>query len=675
LGSLGELFPDKDLRCRIRGCNNVWRFSGEDALRSVALGKSARPERMCDECFEAFLTLEDKEVPCSREGCTATWTWNRFQQLEGRRQGRGDAPPSGLCRDCQQKLREIGDLEVPCRMKGCQRTWSWRARERLLGDPEKPPRRLCGDCFEKLRDLQDGAVPCRLRGCTNTWSWNRFQQLEHLLAGKPLDKPPRKMCDACFAAFQQLQDQPQPCKVKECSGTWTYTAYEQLERRLAEGENAAVPERFCPECFAFYNGAVDQEVPCRNRGCRNTWTYTRSMQLRMRLRGLHRPPARACEACQEKLKALQDREIKCIVPGCSRTWTYAAPDQLRDQLTGRLEAPGRRCRECETFLTEHQSVTIPCVHCGKDIPWSGYEQLLCELGTFKKPSQCLDCTEQLLALGRRREPERLEHHLIIRVPSAGRWHEDEIIRERPLRMTHDILERMEQADLRIVCIGDEQTYSLDDEELSWPNLLQQRLCEQYGGDGKVAVLNAGIAFCTTAQGVVRFPRDVVPFQPHLVAFSFSLADARLYWHREEKAWRLEHSPEEMLAAFERFSECLKRLSGKALYWTPNPVFPAEQGTGEAMRPAEDRSHLAWANAQTAALEQALRVSHQCCSRYAIPMLDVRARFEVNGTKSARKWLGSWYLHNEIGARNIATWMAEYAVREGLLPPPRQAPST
>jgi len=140
--------------------------------------------------------------------------------------------------------------------------------------------------------------------------------------------------------------------------------------------------------------------------------------------------------------------------------------------------------------------------------------------------------------------------------------------------------------------------------------------------------------------VVRFPRDVVPFQPHLVIFSFSLADARLYHHREEQAWRAELSPEEMMAAFERFAECLKRLSGKALYWTPNPIFPTEEGSGDAMRPSENRGHGAWANAQSAALDQALRVAHQCCSRYGIPVLDVRARFEVNGAKSARKWMAT-----------------------------------
>jgi len=679
LGSLGELFPDTDLRCRIRGCNNVWRFSGEDALRQVADGRSGRPERMCDECFRLFQSLQDQPIACSREGCTNTWIWNRFQQLEAARQGRHGPPANALCRDCQQKLREVGDLEVPCRMKGCTRTWTWYARERVQGDPDKPPRRLCAECFNALRDLQDIEVPCRLRGCTHTWTWNRFQQLEHIAGGKPLDRPPRRMCESCFKAFQELKDEVRPCKAKECHGTWTYTAYEQLEQRLAHGAETPppVPERLCAECYEFVRTAVDREVACRNRGCSNTWTYTRMMQLRMKLKGLHRPPGRTCDACQEKLKALPEREVKCVVPGCSRTWTYSASDQLRDQLNGRIEPPGRRCRECEAFLAEHQSVALACEHCHKPVQWSGYEQLLCELGTFKKPTKCPDCTEQAMALGRPREPERLEHHLIIRVPSAGRWHEDEIIRERPARLTPEVLERMERAAVRVVCIGDELTWSLDDEELSWPYLLQQRLGEIYGGPEKVAVLNAGIAFCTTAQGVVRFPRDVVPFQPHLVVFSFSLADARLYWHRDEQCWRPEHTPEAMMAALERFAECIKRQQCKALYWTPNPIFPQEEppsreASSSAASPT-GRSHDAWFQAQSAALDQAVRVAHQCCSRYGIPALDVRARFEVNGVRSARKWMGSWYLHNEVGSRNMAAWFAEQVVREGLVPPP-EAPS-
>ncbi|MBN2451309.1 MAG: SGNH/GDSL hydrolase family protein [Lentisphaeria bacterium] len=662
-GTLGDFFPDTDIRCRIRGCENVCHFSGEEVLHNVASGRNPRPEKMCDACFELYQKLEDRHIPCARPGCGNTWVLNRFQQLEAMRQGRQIEAPKGFCPQCRQTMRDQGDLEVPCRMRGCTGSWTWPARERLLNPDASPPRRMCDSCFQKLRDLRDMEVPCRVRGCTGTWLWNRYQQLEHLLAGKPLDRPSRRMCAACFEAFAKLQDIQVPCRVRECPSTWTYTVYEQLERRLAEGEEGATPERMCPDCYAFYNSAVDRDIPCRNRGCTGTWVLTRATQLRLKIKRVTRTPARMCDACRDRLAALEDREIKCCVPGCSRTWGYRAVDQLRDHLAGRQEAPGRRCRECEAFLAEHQAVVLHCDYCGKDIQWSGYEQLLCERGTFQKPTRCPECTGQALALERPREPEKLEHHLVVRIPSAGRWHEDDLIRDWPPRMTHDVVDRVERADIRIVCIGDELTYSLDDLDQSWPHLLEKRLEEHFAPQRRVAVVNAGIAFCNTARGVVRIPRDIVPFSPHLVVFSFSLADARLYRHRDEREWRPVVSQEEALAAFERMAEKLRRLPCKSLYWTPHPIFPDWDDESTVPRGA-DRE---WAQAQTTALEQILRVARQCCIRYDIPTLDVRARFEVNGTRSARKWMSNWYLHNEVGSRNIATWIAEQILRDGLVP--------
>ena len=661
-GSLGDFFPDTDIRCRIKGCDNVWHSTGEEALHNLARGGNARPERMCDECFELFKGLRDQEIPCANPACEKTATWNRFQQLEAMRQGRNGQLPRLFCPTCYRTIREGGDQEVPCRMKGCDNTWLWPARERLLSEDGRPPRKLCDRCFSMLRELTDRDIPCRVKGCENTWLWNRFQQLEHRLAGKDPDHPPRRMCESCFAIYRELRDAEYPCRIKECDGTWTFRAYEQLEHRLAHGPDAPVPQRLCSRCYDFYRRTVDEQIRCRNRGCNHTWTYTRSMQLYQHVRGKKRPPARACEACRTRLEELEDQAVKCCVPGCSRTWTYTASDQLRDELMGRQGPAAKRCHECDVFLAEHQTITLSCVHCGKEIPWSGYEQLLCELGTFSKPRTCTDCTEQALALEKPRQVDKIEHHLVVRIPSAGRWHEDDLIREWPPRMTHDVIERVEKADLRIVCIGDELTYSLDDEEKSWPYLLEQRLAE-HAEFGTVAVVNAGIPFCTTAQGVVRFPRDIRPFEPHIVLFSFTLADARLYRHSGEDSWRPELSVEEMAAAFERFAECLKRTPAKTMYWTPNPIFPdlEEPASGSGGR---RRSAAAWSQAQQRAMGQALRVARHGCTQYSIPMLDVRSRFEVNGNRSARKWMGSWFQHNELGARNIATWAADMIVREG-----------
>ena len=33
----------------------------------------------------------------------------------------------------------------------------------------------------------------------------------------------------------------------------------------------------------------------------------------------------------------------------------------------------------------------------------------------------------------------------------------------------------------------------------------------------------------------------------------------------------------------------------------------------------------------------------------------------------RKWMSDWHNHNATGAQNIANWMAEYILREKLLP--------
>ena len=49
------------------------------------------------------------------------------------------------------------------------------------------------------------------------------------------------------------------------------------------------------------------------------------------------------------------------------------------------------------------------------------------------------------------------------------------------------------------------------------------------------------------------------------------------------------------------------------------------------------------------------------------MLDIHARFEVNGTRSAKRWMADWCCHNETGAQNIARWFKEYLLKEHLLP--------
>ncbi|OGV71412.1 MAG: hypothetical protein A3K18_22725 [Lentisphaerae bacterium RIFOXYA12_64_32] len=657
---LGDVFPNKDIGCRIRGCNNVWHFSGEQALQNIVEGKSPRPDRMCDACFEKFRSLQDVEAPCATPECKGTWTWNRIMQLEAQMRGH-TTPPHGLCNDCRRRLAETADMHVPCRMKGCTGTWTWPAREQVLHPGQKPPARLCDQCYDRLQSLSDRDVPCRVNGCTRTWRWNRFQQLEHLITGGSLEPAPRRMCDACFVEFGKLQDVEVPCPVKNCTRKWTFSRYAQLEHKAATGSNAPPQDRMCEPCFRFQRRAQDWKVPCLNRGCPNTWPYTRDMQHQDWLAGIAKPEPRLCTECADKLAKTPDRAVPCEVRGCTNTWTYAAADQVRDACLGKPDTPSRRCASCEEFLATRETLELPCQHCEKPIRWSAFEQLLCSLGTFVKPARCTACTGQVLAMGKPEQKIDKDHHLVVKMPSHGRWQQFERIRNWPTHLTYEVIERVEHADACIVALGDDLTHSSDTVETSWPYLLDKTLNEALQGRAKVVVVNAGIPKSTSAQALIRLSRDVFPFRPQLVLFSFAFADSVLWLNRHERTWHANLEPEKTAEAMETLCRELAGGKRRLLYWTPNPIFPQDHVDTEAAPQFQ-----AWTKAQLEAREQYMRQVKLICKAAKVPILDIQTRFEVNGTRSAKKWMADWCLHNATGAQNMAAWFAEHILHEKLL---------
>jgi len=661
LGSLGDFFPDKDIRCRIRGCNNVWQFSGADALHNVAQGKSTRPDRMCDECFAEFSKLTDKQVVCSTAECTHTWNWNRFAQLEAAKQGH-TTPPRGFCEACKANLKKIKDAEVPCRMKGCERTWTWRKRDQMLSEDGKSPVRFCETCFGHLKRLQDVAVTCRMHGCDKTWHWNRYQQLEHIVAGKNIETHPKRMCQACFDTFKTLQDQNVPCKIDECKRTWVFNRYDQLEYKLKNGDESELPSKMCHECYRFFLDSRDRQLPCVVRGCRHTWTYTRSSQLHDWLNKRGRPGPRMCEECQKQLKELTPQDVECMVPGCSKTWSHPPEDQLRDQRQGKREPTAKRCPGCEEFLQANKPKEIPCEHCAKPIHWSSYEQLLCSLETFVKPTRCTACAGQELAMERPPERFHADHHLIVRMPPNGPWQKDDRISHWPPHLTYDVIGNVEKADVRIVAFGDDLTVSAESVEKSWPFLLEKALNEALGEKLKVAVVNAGIRRCTSRQAVQRFARDVAPFRPDLILFSFAFGDSLLRLNHRTEQWSPNIAHDEVGEAQESLFKKLSSTPAKLLYWTTNPVFPEDE-LGE--KPSEMLRR--WVRAQEATRDHCLRDTRHLCVTHNIPTLDLRSRFEVNGVRSAKRWMADWYMHNDTGGQNIATWFAQHILNGELLP--------
>lgn len=137
--------------------------------------------------------------------------------------------------------------------------------------------------------------------------------------------------------FSGLADKRLPCKIKGCKETFLWTAQEQLRNF---GKPA--PQRMCEMHAAQFYDLKDMELPCRNApACKETWIWKRGAQLHARERqggdGPLRPPSRLCATCYSKEKELKEQEVECRTQGCSRTWVWSRDAQIRHRAWLRRE--------------------------------------------------------------------------------------------------------------------------------------------------------------------------------------------------------------------------------------------------------------------------------------------------------------------------------------------------
>ena len=443
---------------------------------------------------------------------------------------------------------------------------------------------------------------------------------------------------------------------------------EQLEQlvkaqneAIAKGEDPAAvqpppPSRMCPECFAFFNSAKDIELPCRNKACQNTWTYTRSMQLTHKQFGhTQQPPPHYCIECAKILAGLEDKQMPCSQPGCDGTWLYTRDEQLRNQTAGREPKP-HRCRRCQDFLKQHPSMQVLCEKCGKSIDVSSLQQLECELGVSTMPKLCADCTRASMdtELGGEDTSTVISRPKIY-IPKSGEWADEPIVRNSPAGVTPEKIAEMSEATVRVVCIGDEMTVSCEETAKSWPVQMETKLRERFDD---ACVLNVGIPKSTTAMALKRFARDVAPFKPKVVVFSFVFAEAMalsLNAAQEERDAFLAKLSEDTKA----LSEAIREIGAKPLCWIPNPIYTAESEEGRLD---------AEVAAKRAAIYDAVALAliRSCATAEMLPPIDARSLFGVNGEQSARRWMANWFMHNEMGAGNIAGWIKDQINDKGLL---------
>ena len=350
--------------------------------------------------------------------------------------------------------------------------------------------------------------------------------------------------------------------------------------------------------------------------------------------------------------------------GCTGTWTYRPEEQLRDQLAGRKPAE-RHCRECKEFL-EHQPVaTLRCEKCGKAFEWSIQEQLQYKLKNFDKPSLCADCVSADIAAIKVAEPvTRPERpRLTVKIPAGGKWSEAAETRERPAGMTAEILEQMQNAGLRIVCLGDEMTLG-SSAEAAWPQMLEAALKQRYTEvEGGVCLLNAGMVDSTTKLTTLRLGRDVLPFEPHLLVFSACYADTKLRYYGHFSEDNLAAALDALQSDFEEFLAAVGKLSNcRLLCWLPNPLYP-QNSPDDTVDPKEKASVDALRVRFYDDWERRVRT---ICNQRGIALLDARSLFDSCGEYGAQRLLANGLLPNANGAQSIARWMENEIVKNELL---------
>lgn len=697
LGNIGDTFKwtGTEQPCRVRGCKNMVSISNEQAAYGKTRSK-ADGGKMCDSCWEFFKTLSDREVPCSKPGCKNTWTWNRYQQLEAHVKGH-DTPPKGLCQECRSQVNEKKDIQMPCRTRGCKNTWTWTRKMQVESKDGKAPHRLCGECHKIWVTLEDKQLPCRVKGCKNTTPWTRTQQLEWIREGKKIDAPPRRMCKECLEKFNLLKAVEVPCRVTGCKNTWTWTPFDQLEavvgmpipreespkkeekpapapvesaapvEAAAPVESAAPveaaapvevkeepkyvpvfnvlpPKRMCKECYAFFEAARDREEPCCNRGCEEKWVWTRAMQLAAHVHGHDQPGRRMCDKCQKALKELKPIQEPCQEADCHGTWTYTPEEQLRDSLLKRPPQM-RHCPGCEKFLKENPPQELTCEKCGSKFAWSSHEQLLTKLGTFKKPMLCANCNSAELAAMPPAPPVIIPAALApfkVKMPSGGPWGESPVTRDWPAGLSNERIAAVEEARRRIVFIGDDLVADAP-EVPSLPSLLEASLNGTQDEGGSCAVLNVGMPGCTTSLGTRRIGRDIAPFAPETVIFSFAFADAAIGRNVTE-------GTSEMLARLanetQEFIDAVRGLENppRLVCWLPNPVYPQLGGVSDWR--SNDAPDVVSVNRYGAVLRNLKSV----CEKNGIAVADGKAIFDMQGQKTAVENMATWCRANAEGCK-------------------------
>ena len=285
---------------------------------------------------------------------------------------------------------------------------------RLVTDENDPTARMCDPCREKFQSTSDVQRPCARPGCTGTWTWTAKEQLTAFATKQP---PPDRLCDDDNAKLASLSNKDLPCAVEGCKRTSTWTRLAQLLAGAGPGVELTPPPVMCGPCANVFEKLKDRPITCGIQGCKNKWTWSRDEQIRDYAAGLpHEAPRRLRESCKPIFGAAADREVRCRTSGCKNTWTWPREAQLNAAVAGKglPKAPHRMCQRCIDVYSATKDVERPCRRPGCKRTWTDKRGAQLARAVRGKtgdpyPHYCSECEKEVGALEDREVPCKTEH--------------------------------------------------------------------------------------------------------------------------------------------------------------------------------------------------------------------------------------------------------------------------
>lgn len=201
-----------------------------------------------------------------------------------------------------------------------------------------------------------------------------------------------------------------PCRVRGCDQTWLWSATAQAEARAAASTPSALepPQKMCDRCQARFDTLADQAVPCLTETCQQTSPWDRLAQLEAWRAhtggGSPSAPRHMCAECQGKAQAIGDKQLACRVKACAKTWTWTGRAQFAAGATPETPAAppaARMCDDCHTRFEQLRDRKLDCKvrGCRGQLMWPKWQQLEAELtGAGNVERMCDECQQALANL-------------------------------------------------------------------------------------------------------------------------------------------------------------------------------------------------------------------------------------------------------------------------------------